>query len=63
LEHKYAAVIGRLVKLWMAYKREKRRLYIQGRHDPRYGYAPPVEPLSPPPPQAATRMEGRKNVH
>jgi len=28
LEHKYASVIGRLVKLWMAYKKEKRSVAL-----------------------------------
>ncbi len=28
VEHKYASVVGRIVKLWMAYKREKRRLQV-----------------------------------
>ena len=43
VEHKYASVIGRLAKLWMAYKREKRRLQSQ-RRDERFGQAPPAEP-------------------
>lgn len=47
VEHKYASVVGRIVRLWMAYKKEKRRLQV-GRlatlgNDSVTGGAPPLE--------------------